>query len=84
MRCGVAQPASYYGLAYWREIRERIIARDGGCVHCGMTEQEHRQRFGCSLHVHHKISRAKGGSDDESNLETRCCGSHAQETNSGR
>lgn len=83
MRGGVPQPARYYSLAHWRSVRETIIARDGGCVRCGLTDNAHQQRYGCSLHVHHKIRRSNGGSDDPSNLESLCCGCHAIETGNG-
>lgn len=81
---GIPRPARYYSLAYWRGVRERIIERDGGCVRCGLTERKHREHYGCSLHVHHKIRRTKGGTDEDSNLEALCCACHATETSNGR
>jgi hypothetical protein len=37
------------------------------CVACGSTDD---------LQHHHLVTRAEGGSDDESNLITLCCGCH--------
>ena len=43
----------YYG-ANWEQKREEALARDGHeCVVCGVGPDEHRERHGCDLHVHH-------------------------------
>ena len=48
----------------WRKTRERVLARDGHCCQvCGDT---------VTLEVHHLVDWAQGGTDEDSNLETRC------------
>jgi hypothetical protein len=43
----------YYG-PDWPDIRQNVISRDGGkCSECGLTREEHMQRFEQDLHVHH-------------------------------
>ena len=49
--------------------RGRILRRDEGCVKC----------FGCDdLHVHHKVARQDGGTDDSTNLVTLCQRCHKE------
>lgn len=41
----------------WEEERQRALKRDGGCVVCGMTRDEHREWLGREPPVHHVIPR---------------------------
>lgn len=44
----------YYSSKEWRELRERRIEKDKyECVACGHSRQNHKEEFGCDLHVHH-------------------------------
>ncbi len=55
--------------AHWQQSREIVLDRDGhNCCDCGTRE---------GLHVHHRIPRALGGSDEPANLVTLCAGCHA-------
>lgn len=78
----------YYG-PNWRRQRSRARERDGyECQACGLTDNEHEERYGQELHVHH-ISRKEafrgedGGLDFEAanaleNLVTLCYSCHAR------
>ena len=60
-----------YGLAWTKELREAIRKRDNyTCQKCGMTEIEHRIRYGRILTVHH-IDYNKQNCK-ENNLTTAC------------
>jgi 5-methylcytosine-specific restriction protein A len=60
-----------YG-ADWRKTRALALERDGHrCTHCGSTER---------LNVDHIVARAKGGTDDLTNLRTLCHRCHASKT----
>lgn len=76
-------PSTYYQLAAWRRLRKDIINRDKGCLVCGLTEEQHLQRFGRSLHVDHVVPRKDGGSDESDNLQTLCCKHHVEKTQRG-
>lgn len=53
------------------ETRQAVLERDGFCcAHCGDTEQ---------LHIHHRLPRSKGGSDELPNLVTLCAQCHVNE-----
>ena len=53
----------------YQELRRRILVRDDWrCQRCGRRE---------GLDVHHIVSRAQGGSDQERNLITLCRSCHA-------
>ena len=53
----------------WQQAREVALSRDGhACVKCGEVTD---------LHVHHRIPRHLGGTDEPSNLTTLCGGCHA-------
>ena len=54
----------------WTEVRRKIIARDGGCVVCEETDST-------LLRVHHRTPLAEGGTNEWTNLETRCIDCHA-------
>lgn len=52
-------------------LKKRVAAQCGGvCERCGMNNY-------AILHVHHKIERHKGGSDQLTNLELLCPNCHA-------
>jgi hypothetical protein len=53
--------------------RTKILERDDyTCQKCGFKSEE-----GEGLHVHHKVPRSKGGSDDSHNLNTVCVDCHS-------
>ncbi|MDP9317213.1 MAG: RecQ family ATP-dependent DNA helicase [Chloroflexota bacterium] len=55
--------------AYWQHSRQIVLDRDEHrCCDCGTRE---------GLHVHHRIPRALGGTDEPANLVTLCAGCHA-------
>lgn len=72
----------------WAGQREKARERDGNqCVVCGMDNEEHLQKYGKALHVHHKISRHEFIEDGEldyeeanklENLITLCATHHRQ------
>lgn len=71
---GRARPsasAKGYGVA-WRRIRAAYLAKYPACFVCGYEDK--------SNHVDHILPRDKGGSDDESNLQTLCATHHSQKT----
>lgn len=58
----------------WRERRLRILERDHYlCQLCGTPT-------GKSGHVDHIVSKRKGGTDDDSNLQTTCHRCHSRKT----
>lgn len=62
----------------WRKIREHILQRDPWCVECikvGVVIP--------AVDVHHINARAKGGTDDPSNLIGLCHECHSRITASG-
>lgn len=57
----------------WRKTRAAVLKRDGRkCVECGNAVE------GSDAHVHHKLPRALGGSDDADNLITLCSTCHSR------
>jgi len=58
-----------YG-AEWRRLRDAHLRAFPLCVECGMPGN----------HVDHITPRARGGTDDESNLQTLCATHHSQKT----
>lgn len=56
----------------WSEIRKSILDRDKWrCVECGSNIR------GRNAHVHHKLPKAIGGSDDSENLISLCSSCHS-------
>jgi predicted HNH restriction endonuclease len=70
----------YYG-EDCQSIRTDILSRDvGRCQRCGIPENEHQDRFGTGLHVHHQIPLRKfedlENANRQSNLTTLCARCH--------
>jgi len=64
-----------YGTA-WDKLRRRILARDQYLCHpCRKA-----QAITPATQVDHIVSKAKGGTDDESNLQAICGECHKQKT----
>lgn len=64
-----------YGHA-WRKLRKTILHRDGYlCVSCKRSD-----RYVPATDVDHIINKAKGGSDDPSNLQSLCRKCHMTKT----
>ena len=60
--------------------RERVIQRDGeACVKCGMTREDHRQRWNADINVDH-ISRDRSDNTMK-NLQTLCLFCHGKKDN---
>lgn len=59
-------------------IRQSIRNRDGKCVLCGCTPEEHKLKYGRKLPVHHLDHNKQNNS--ESNLVTLCAVCHTKET----
>jgi len=74
------QKQNFWGASYgddWEEQKRRAKVRDGyACRRCGYKPPKHLRH---KLHVHHKIPRSKGGSNDLSNLITECLECHERE-----
>lgn len=70
----------YYG-PKWKRQREKVLERDSHeCLRCSMSESEHEDTFGSSLHVHH-LQKVRKFDDMEdahelSNLATLCIPCH--------
>lgn len=61
----------------WEKTRERVLERaDHECRFCGISDECHREEYGCGLHVHHVVPGNAGGSDDPANLMAVCGGCH--------
>ena len=59
-----------YGAA-WRRIRARVLALNSICTVCHLAP---------SNTVDHRISKKRGGTDDESNLQALCRECHSRKT----
>jgi hypothetical protein len=83
-KCAVLSTQKYKRLKLFGGNREAAILRDGEkCVKCGMTREEHRERFnrditvdhidgrGCNVPVHMK-------NNELSNLQTLCMPCHTR------
>ena len=68
-----------YGSGWTKTKKEKVRERDGRCcVNCGLSEERHKEIYGCKHAVHH-IQKASSIDDDEkrnsmSNLVTLCMG----------
>lgn len=65
-----------YGTA-WDKLRERILRRDAGL--CQPCKRRGHITPGCRT-VDHRVPKARGGSDDESNCEAICLSCHKAKT----
>jgi len=70
----------YYG-SDWNEQREKVLERDNHrCRACGMTQEQHKQRYSKSLEVHHVVPLRKFDDPIDANslgnLVTACMGCH--------
>jgi len=64
-------------LKVYEELIQKIIMRDKfSCTRCGMTAQEHLDKFRRSIEVHHKIPYRLCEDDSPSNLATVCMVCH--------
>lgn len=69
-----------YG-SVWAKTRERIIQRDKGlCQACLRQGKLTAYRKGHAFAVDHIRPKAKGGTDDDDNLELLCSDCHADKT----
>lgn len=66
-----------YGSA-WDKLRLRILARDCGLCQC--RECKRLDRIRLATQVDHIVPKAKGGTDDESNLQAINAECHARKT----
>ena len=61
----------------WRQIREKVLERDGyACRFCGTTNEEHLEETDRGLDVHHIIPQKDGGADTMRNLAALCRSCH--------
>jgi transposase len=70
-----------YGPGWTRDKKETVRERDGRqCVDCGMSDNEHRDAYGCTLHVHHIIPARTASNpavyNARRNLVTLCASCH--------
>jgi HNH endonuclease len=74
----------YGGIQDWKEIRERVILRDGGrCVNC--RRKYNPRNPGTKLEVDHIVEIQDGGPEfDFANLRTLCHDCHLAKTNGRR
>lgn len=69
--------SKYSNTSEWREIAEKTRERDKRvCQRCGMTENEHIQRFNSRLEVHHIIPYQLSQSNHLDNLRSLCLYCH--------
>lgn len=60
----------------WQKLRERIMRRD-----CGLCQPcQEAGRITAATHVDHKTPKARGGTDDEENLQAICVKCHKAKT----
>ncbi len=63
-------------------IRELVIQRDGEkCVTCGMTRQEHKDKWSRDITVDHKDGKGRTSilkNNELSNLQTLCLSCHSR------
>lgn len=74
----------YYGPSWPRQRRRAVGRDDEECVLCGLSRDDHRERHGQDLHVHHKKPLREFGVENHEeanrldNLVTLCRTCHAQ------
>ena len=74
----------HYASAEWQELRSQALKRDNyECQSCGLTEEDHQEKFGTGLNVHHVTDIAEfedpDNADTLENLETLCAECHGEE-----
>lgn len=77
-----ARERADYGLS-WPSQRQRTLERDGHtCQRCGINAEQHKEKYGMSLHVHHIIPWHEFDDheqrNDLSNLVTLCASCHGE------
>jgi transposase len=70
-----------YGPGWNRDVKETVRDRDGReCVDCSLSDGEHNDEYGCSLHVHHIIPARTASNpavyNAPRNLVTLCASCH--------
>jgi len=64
----------------WEEAQHKVRKRDGECVECGMTDEEHQNRHNRPLTAHHVVPREmfdeKQNANSLDNLVAVCCECH--------
>lgn len=69
----------------WEAVRMLVYARDNFvCKDCGMNMHESSSKFGCPLHVHHKIPFLQSFDNSLTNLITLCKSCHLSAENKAR
>lgn len=64
----------------WDRMRLRLIRERGNrCERCGMTGDDHRERFRHALHLHHIVPYRISRSDHPDNLQIVCVICHAKD-----
>ena len=78
----IAKRKMYVDKYMFGGLRESVLKRDGyKCLHCGMTDAEHRKKWGKSIEIDHIDgfgSRKKIKHNWMSNLQTLCRICHAK------
>lgn len=79
----IPKRAKHYSREEWKQTRESALERDDyECSQCGMGNEEHKDRFGHGLHVHHKKDVSEhedpAKADNLENLETLCNTCHGK------
>lgn len=71
------------GTMKWLRARADALERDEGeCVYCGVSNEEHNERYDHGLHCHHIEPVSDGGAKfDLDNLETICANCHTEQHN---
>lgn len=74
----------HYSRKEWKELREHALERDERqCQECGMAQEEHKERYGVGLNVHHLEDVSDHQQPEEAdvieNLETLCCICHGKQ-----
>lgn len=75
-------PDGHYGRG-WQIRRKEIVRRDNHrCQDCGTIDREHRTKYGCGLHVHHRINAGLWENREDAhidlNLVTLCLPCHGK------
>lgn len=70
--------------SFWKSQRKRALKRDDyECQSCGIEDKKHREKYGESLHVHHRTPARLFKSSNEAhkieNLTTLCASCHIEE-----